>query len=754
MGAPWLWLGVFAASGGLLIAGIVSARAVDQARRDCLRRQYLVRFPRDLTTDSTLAFLATLTGLATPRQGWFGRDAVVMAVVGTSRAIEHRLWLPRGSASYYLAQLRAAVPSVAVTEVEPGDKRARLPRFTAGRELRLTDQTRALMTADPLAVSRTIMSACTGLRSGEAVIWAWTVAGGQPLASDSGDAGLGTWLGSILGAGLTGTTAEIAPAKLRKSTHGLTRCVLRIGAKASDRKRERALLARLWRAAGSVSAPGVRLLPRRLPLVLSTWRLARLATPLVTFPTLLTPPELLALVGWPLGSPAVPGLVVGASPQLAPTPSVPRRGRVLGHATTGQGRPVAQSLRGALEHTLIVAPTGAGKTWLAAHMALDDIRAGRGVLVLDPKGGLIRAIADRLPEEAISRTVLIDPSDTEQPVPLPLLSHERDAIPELAADTLIGLLRHRYTDLGPRSTDILASSLYALAKTGDATVMDLLRLWSDTRYRASVRSRVNGDPALSSFFAWFEALSPAERSFVLAAPMNKLRPLVARPLVRNLLAAPRQTFSIPEALASGQVVLVSLPEGILGAEVTTLLGQVVLSRLWTAVQGRGKRRDPFLVTIDEAPRFLDQPTDIGDALARSREYGVGITLVTQSLAQLPSGLREVALNSARTKVAFQSSAADARRLAAEFGPTVTADMLTGLARYEAIAQVSIGAATSDPFTFRSPGLDKPERGRLAAVRAASRARYGIPREEIEASFSVPDHPEDGGIGPIGRRRDT
>jgi DNA helicase HerA-like ATPase len=111
-------------------------------------------------------------------------------------------------------------------------------------------------------------------------------------------------------------------------------------------------------------------------------------------------------------------------------------------------------------------------------------------------------------------------------------------------------------------------------------------------------------------------------------------------------------------------VIVILPEGVLGKDATTLIGQVVLARTWSAIQARSGRAF-YPVTIDEAPRFLDQPTDLGDVLARSREYGVGMTLIGQSLRQFPESLREVALNSARTKIAFGTSATDARRLAEE-----------------------------------------------------------------------------------------
>jgi hypothetical protein len=69
----------------------------------------------------------------------------------------------------------------------------------------------------------------------------------------------------------------------------------------------------------------------------------------------------------------------------------------------------------------------------------------------------------------------------------------------------------------------------------------------------------------------------------------------------------------------------------------------LLARLWTAIQAR-RERSFSQVIIDEAPRFLDQPTDLGDVLARSREYGVDMTLIGQGLRQFPESLREVALN--------------------------------------------------------------------------------------------------------------
>jgi hypothetical protein len=382
-------------------------------------------------------------------------------------------------------------------------------------------------------------------------------------------------------------------------------------------------------------------------------------------------------------------------------------------------------------------------------MALDDAKAGRPGIYFDPNGKAADALLDRWPEEAIGRTIVIDPTDAERPVPLPRLTSE-GGIPELAADTVVALLRHRFRDLGPRSTDVITSSLYALARVPNATLMDLLRVWSDPRFRAHVAGLVKDEPVLSTFFAWFDGLSTAERSFVLAPGLNKIRPLLQRSVVRNVLAAPRSTFTISQVMRERLSVIVRLPEGVLGPDATTLLAQALLARVWAATQARHGLGLVSMI-VDEAPRLLDMPSDLAEVLARARQYGLGVTLIAQTISQFPERLREVALNSARTKIGFGTSAKDARALAAEFGNGVDADWFTGLAAYEAIGVVGLGGSVSQPFTFKTDKLEPRIPGRAKAVRAASRERFGIPRAEIEASLRRP--PDDGNepTGPVGRR---
>ena len=743
-----------AGAGLTLIGSILALRLTDQRRRDRGRREYRLALPRDLDAARLTSFLQTFAGLASPRLGLVGRDSAVLEVVGRGSGLEHRLLLPRASAVYFLDQLRVTFPGIKVAEIEASDTKAQLPRCRTVRELRLSDQTKALAVADPAATARTILSACSGLRGGEAVVWQAIIGGGSPVApTETPERSIVASLSLLLGGvGGGGSTDDLAPARLRKAAHGLTGAVIRVGAVAATPKRERELGARLLRAAASTAAPGVRLVPRALPGWLVRGRLARRATPLVAWPVPVTPPESVALVGWPIDNPGIPGLVLGRGAQLAPTNLVPRHGRVFGVSTGGKARPVAQSVKASLTHTAVFGPTGAGKSYWLAHLALQAITAGRGLLVLDPKGALVRWLCQRTPLSALNRVVLVDPTDAACPVPLRPETGRGGGLTELAADLIVGLLERRY-DLGPRSTDIVLASLYALARVPESTLVDLLPLWTDARFRASVAARVQDDVALRSWFAWYDALSPTERSFVIAPALNKLRPVLARPLVRNVLAAPRSTFSLAEALDDGLIVLIALPEGALGEAATDLLGQIVMAMLWTAIQGR-RRRTPFEVIIDEAPRFLHAGVDLGEMLARARGYGVGLTIAAQSLGQYqPEALRNIILNSARSKVAFPTAASDARRLADEFGPFVTPDMLMGLDAFTAMAQVSTGGTVSDAFTFAAPPLGAAEKGRAKAVRAASRARYGVPRAEIEAHIAARTSPPTEGLGPVGRRYD-
>lgn len=67
--------------------------------------------------------------------------------------------------------------------------------------------------------------------------------------------------------------------------------------------------------------------------------------------------------------------------------------------------------RDALLHTVLLGLTGAGKSTALKHLALADIMAGRGVVVIDPKSDLVTDLLERIPAECMDDVVVLDPTD-------------------------------------------------------------------------------------------------------------------------------------------------------------------------------------------------------------------------------------------------------------------------------------------------------------------------------------------------------
>jgi hypothetical protein len=63
-----------------------------------------------------------------------------------------------------------------------------------------------------------------------------------------------------------------------------------------------------------------------------------------------------------------------------------------------------------------------GKSTLLLGLITQDMRAERGVVVVDPKGDLVSDVLDRVPPDRTGDVVVLDPADEERPVGLNLLA--------------------------------------------------------------------------------------------------------------------------------------------------------------------------------------------------------------------------------------------------------------------------------------------------------------------------------------------
>ena len=510
---------------------------------------------------------------------------------------------------------------------------------------------------------------------------------------------------------------------------------LRLGVRAASPLRQRVLLQGLLGALRLVEGPGVRLRartehPAKLDSVRRPWR-AGLE---------LGAGEIVAMAGWPVGEGALPA-TPSAHPRVLALPSARETQRAFATGVADQaGERLGISIGDALYHTVLLGPTGAGKSTALAHLALADIHAGRGVLLIDPKTDLVADILARVPEQRRGDVVVIDPTSSH-PVginPLARTQTTCGASPELVADTVLATFKGVFAESwGVRVEQVLAAALVTLARTPGATLVDLPLLLTNPAYRQRLIAASGADPlGTGQFWAAYEALSEAQRQQWVGPVLTRLQPFLIRPHLRATLGQAAPSFDLGEVFTRRRIVLVSLNKGVLGAESARLLGSLLVGQLWPLILARAavepSRRHVVSVFIDEVQDYLSLPGSLADALAQARSLGAAFHLAHQYRGQLPTALKAGIDANARNKIIFSLSAADAAELARQAIGLEAADFQL-LPRFGVYARTMHHGrenpwcqATTLPPT--SPVQD------ALALRASSQARYGQDAAQVEAAL--------------------
>ncbi|MDT0309663.1 type IV secretory system conjugative DNA transfer family protein [Streptomyces sp. DSM 44917] len=631
----------------------------------------------------------------------------------------------------------------------------------AGR-LRVHPPGLPLRTDSAEATTRALLSGlATPLRKGE-VIALQVVLGPRhtPRALPTNAPDPGTTLAQALTQGQRPASPDTrSRLKERLSRAGFA-ATIRIGAASSDPGRRRRFVMTLLGAVATAQSPGVHIdlvqgpakhfndvrLPWRWPLHLSTT-------------------ELVGLLAWPIGDDDLPGLPPAHPKPLRASATVHTGPRVFAaSAVPGDDRQLGISPTDQTFHAVAYGPSGSGKTNALLHLILADIRAGRPVAVLDPKRQLIDDILARIPDDRVADVVELDASH-ETPVGFnPLEVAGRD--PDVVVDGILAVFEAVFHDgWGPRTADIFSASLRTLARASTpdrpATLLDLPRLLTDPRFRRKQVGRVRGDLALAGFWSWYEAQSPQAQAAVIAPPLNKLRQFLLRPALTRMLDQPDGRFRLRDMFRDNKIVLLPLNEGLIGPGTASLLGSLAIADLWQATQERanepGADQRPGTVYVDEAPRFLNLPVSLADALAVSRSLSVGWFLAAQFRGQFPAPLRAAVDMNARSKIVFATEYEDARDTA-KLTHDLTTDDFLSLPRYHAYANLVAEGIPSGWALVRTLP-PPPVTSDSDVVRQASRATYA-PLPTPTPDETTPPLPDDQGtaapppIAPerIGRKR--
>lgn len=697
-------------------------------------------WPREVGADQVAEAVRALTGQQMP---------VSVEALGRYGRVEHRITVPSRHEAGTAAGLRTNIPGIGLEPADTSDD----PDYTAVFDIGLSTSRRPLRTDRLEAASRNVLTKLALAGKDEAISLRWTATdrlrAERPPRADEAvpPESASQWILDALLRGNRPLDSGSRTALADKRREAGARIVGQLAVRAATEARIQQLANGVFEVLRLNEGQGAWLALKRRPLR-TLHRTPRHG------PISLNASEFAGLIGWPAGTSASLPVISQAARRLPASAAIPDRGLVIGRSTwPGSDRPLALSPEDATRHLHVLGPTGTGKSTLMLNLICQDMAAGRGLVVIDPKGDLVRGALARMPDERRGDVVVVSAADSgggEHVVGINPLAGQRGRSPEASASELMEIFAGLYrATFGVRTADILGAALRTLAKAGGHSLASVPHLLTDKAFRQRLTAGLQWSFGETEFWAEYDAWSEAERVTNTAPVLRRLRPFLAHSGIRRIVAQTAPRFDFGDVFARRRIVLVDLSKGTVGPEAAQLLGALVLAQLWQAAQARSsvppEHRAPVTAYLDEFQEYLSLPLSLEDALAEARGLGLGFVLAHQHLKQLPADVRSAVLANARSRVCFQPSPEDAAVLARD--SVLEAEDFRGLDAFHFYAQLVAGNRVQPWCSGRLLMSPEPHTD-PEGLRVESAARYGTPGVEVDLALWRRLHPG-GSTAPAG-----
>lgn len=370
----------------------------------------------------------------------------------------------------------------------------------------------------------------------------------------------------------------------------------------------------------------------------------------------------------------------------------------LGLADTRKGpRPFGVAARDRLSHQYVIGQTGTGKSTMLRNMALQDATQGIGFCLIDPHGDLAEELAASINRELIHWRV----GDPSCPYGYNPISRVPVSVRPLVASGFIETLKKQWPDRwGPRMEHLLRQAVLALLDQPASDMSEIVRLYVDKDFRREAVQRLI-DPQLRAFWTVeFPRMNYLTASDGVAPIANKLGAFLANPSVRQSLCAPKESLRFRRIMDKGQILLVSLAKGRVGADIANVVGGLVMTNLMNAAMSRHdvpqRERRPFFVYADEFHAFTT--ASVADLLSETRKYALGLCASHQHLSQADQAVVDAVIGNAGTLISLRIGAKDAGLIARQFGDT-EARYFPQLPNYRGFAQLMVDGRKRKAFSF-------------------------------------------------------
>jgi len=403
-----------------------------------------------------------------------------------------------------------------------------------------------------------------------------------------------------------------------------------------------------------------------------------------------------------------------------------------------------------LHHSFCIGATGVGKSTFLLNSMLQDARNGIGFTLIDPPGELADDLLARFPKERAEDLIVVDLEDRERPVPLNLLAwtepDERDLIIDTFYTTLLSI--YKSPDMfGPVFEQYFRSSLRLLM--GDTphsgefvpTLIEFPLVLRNRHLRAFLKSLMDDSEVVDA--ATEAEKASGEYTLANVAPYvnSKFSRFLQDSTLRRIIGHGRMTLNFRDVMDSGKVLIFKLAQGRFGRNAAEILMTQIVARFRMAAMSRSDipsaERRPHFLYVDECQVLAD--ANIADMLSQCRKYSLGLILANQYVSQLRiNGVLDAVLGNVGTIAAFRVGFEDAQLLEPVFLPAIRALDLVECPNWNGYMRIRSSQNQIRPFSFEtlSPDTTQADAAWANTLREASRNRWGIPCDEIDAEIKA------------------
>lgn len=451
--------------------------------------------------------------------------------------------------------------------------------------------------------------------------------------------------------------------------------------------------------------------------------------------------ELASLWHLPLPTSETPN-IRWMSARTAPAPvNVPQSGLHLGfNVYRGKKTEIYMNEADRRRHTYIIGKTGSGKTEFIKNMALQDIRNGKGVAVIDPHGDLADDLMGLIPKERLDDVVYFNPSDLERPMGLNMLEAPDENMRDFAVQEMISIFYMLFPPemIGPMFEHNMRNYMLTLMADvkNPGTIVEIPRMISDDAFQKAWVAKVK-DPLVRSF--WEDEMaktSDYHKSEMMGYLVSKVGRFVENEMMRNIIGQSKSAFNFRDIMDNQKILLVNLSKGKTGEVNASLLGLILVAKLQMAAFTRADipedQRKDFYLYIDEFQNFVTP--SIATILSEARKYRLNLVLAHQYMGQLvrdgKSEIRDAVLGNVGTIMVARVGPEDIETLGKVFEPTFSGQDLMNTDMYTWNVKMIIDNAQAKPFTMKAYPPAKGSRKVGDALKEISRLQFGQDKDIV------------------------